>query len=71
MSGLGSTPFSSRALLEKTERELAKLPLDDQPGLHARSLATLARSYAVIGDYAHAERLTDEAHRLLDRAGLD
>ncbi|MBW8809397.1 MAG: serine/threonine protein kinase [Lysobacter sp.] len=33
LSGLGSSRFSSRALLEKTEHELRRLPLDDQPGL--------------------------------------
>ncbi|MGO1071674.1 serine/threonine protein kinase [Lysobacter sp. CA199] len=64
LSGLGNTPFSSRALLEKTEREMAKLPLDDQPALRARSLATLARSYAMIGDYAYAARLTEQAQRI-------
>ncbi|MFD1299738.1 protein kinase [Lysobacter gummosus] len=65
LSGLGSAPFSSRALLEKTERELGKLPLHDQPGLRARSLATLARSYAVIGDYRSAERLAAQAQQAL------
>lgn len=65
VSGLGSTPFSSRALLERTERQLDAMPLGDQPGLHARSLATLARSYAVIGDYRHAKVLADRAERVL------
>ncbi|QWP74828.1 serine/threonine protein kinase [Lysobacter sp. K5869] len=64
-SGLGSVPFSSRALLERTERELRAMPLADQPGLRARSLATLARGYAVIGDYRRAEGLAGEAERVL------
>ncbi|ALN58491.1 protein kinase domain [Lysobacter enzymogenes] len=73
-SGLGSAPFSSRALLERTERELRAMPLDEQPGLRARSLATLARSYAVLGDYRRAETLAEEAQRALgaedDRDGF-
>ncbi|MFQ6312250.1 serine/threonine protein kinase [Lysobacter capsici] len=69
LSGLSTTTFSSKALLEKTERELRKLPLHDQPRLLARGLATLARSYTLVGDYPHANRLIDEAQRVLDRAG--
>ncbi|WP_394540893.1 protein kinase [Lysobacter enzymogenes] len=73
-SGLGSAPFSSRALLERTERELRAMPLAEQPGLRARSLATLARSYAVLGDYRRAEALAEEAQRALgaqaDRDGF-
>ncbi|MBW8810469.1 MAG: hypothetical protein JF591_16990, partial [Lysobacter sp.] len=69
LSGLSTTTFSSKALLEKTERELRRLPLRDQPRLLARGLATLARSYTLVGDYTHAGRLTDEALRVLDRAG--
>ncbi|WP_394540895.1 protein kinase [Lysobacter enzymogenes] len=70
LSGLGSTRFSSRALLERTERELRALPLGDQPTLNAHALATLARSYAQIGDYRRGEDLADQAQRLLDRAGI-
>lgn len=73
-SGLGSAPFSSRALLEHTERELRALRLDDHRGLQARSLATLARSYALLGDYRRAHTLADEAQRTLgaqpDRDGF-
>ncbi|MFK3651619.1 protein kinase [Lysobacter enzymogenes] len=73
-SGLGSAPFSSRALLERTERELRAMRLDDQPGLQARSLGTLARSYALMGDYRRAETLIAEAQRTLgdqdDRDGF-
>ncbi|MGH8079720.1 MAG: protein kinase domain-containing protein [Lysobacter sp.] len=65
LAGLGSAPFSSKQLLDKTERELRKLPLSEQPVLHARSLATLARSYAVIGEYRYAEALASEAQRIL------
>ncbi|QQP97697.1 serine/threonine-protein kinase [Lysobacter enzymogenes] len=73
-SGLGSAPFSSRALLERTERELRAMRLDDQPDLKARSLGTLARSYALMGDYRRAEALVAEAQRTLgagdDRDGF-
>ncbi|WP_157499942.1 serine/threonine-protein kinase [Lysobacter sp. Root983] len=71
LSGLGSAPFSSKALLDKTERELRGLPLDEHPLLHARSLATLARSYAVLGDYRHAQRLADQAQVALGDARDD
>lgn len=71
LSGLGSAPFSSKALLDKTERELRGLPLDEHPLLHARSLATLARSYAVLGDYRHAQRLADQAQATLGDARDD
>ncbi|MEH6419802.1 serine/threonine-protein kinase [Pseudomonas sp. CGJS7] len=71
-SGLGSAPFSSRALLERTERELRAMRLDDQPGLQARSLGTLARSYALMGDYRRADALVAEAERTLgDREDRD
>lgn len=72
LSGLGSTAFSSKALLEKTEHDLRGLPLDEHPALRARGLATLARSYAVAGDYRHADRLAEEAQRTLgDRTDYD
>lgn len=64
LSGLGETRFSSRALLERTERELRALPLADQPGVRAHALATLARSYAQIGDYPRAADLAEEAQRI-------
>ncbi|QWP74829.1 serine/threonine protein kinase [Lysobacter sp. K5869] len=69
LSGLGSARFSSRALLERTERELRALPLADQPALRAHALATLADGFAQIGDYTHGARLADEAHRLSGDAG--
>ncbi|ALN58490.1 serine/threonine-protein kinase Pkn1 [Lysobacter enzymogenes] len=69
LSGLGSTRFSSRALLERTERELRALPLADQPALRAHALATLARGYIQIGDYLRAAKLASEASRISDRAG--
>ena len=65
LSGLGSAPFSSQALLAKTETQLRKLDLRDQPAVLARGLAMLARSYAVIGDYRHAELLADQAQQTL------
>lgn len=65
ISGLGATPFSSDALLEKTERELRRLPLAGYPQLFARSLASLARSRAEIGDVSDANRLAEEAIRTL------
>lgn len=68
LSGLGSARFSSRALLESTERELRTLPLADQPGLRAHALATLARGYAKIGDYRHAAALAAQAQSLADSA---
>lgn len=71
LSGLGSAPFSSRALLNKTEEELRRMSLSDHPKLLAHSLATLARGNAVIGDYKHAEGLADEAMRALGDTGDD
>lgn len=65
ISGLSATPFSSRLLLQKTERELRALPLADHPLLFARAMAALARSRAEIGDIGGANRLTDEAVRIL------
>lgn len=69
LSGLGSTRFSSRALLEHTERELRALPLADQPALLAHALATLARGFVQIGDYRHAAALGEEAQRLSTASG--
>ncbi|MEH6419801.1 serine/threonine-protein kinase [Pseudomonas sp. CGJS7] len=68
LSGLGSGRFSSRALLERTERELRALPLADQPGVRAHALATLARGYAKIGDYRHSAALAAQAQSLADSA---
>lgn len=65
LSGLSTTPFSSDALLSKTERELRQLPLDGSPSVFAHSLATLARSRALMGDYRNAQRLANEASRVL------
>lgn len=65
LSGLGSAPYSSRALLAKTETQLRLLDLREQPAVLARGLAMLARSYAVIGDYRRAELLADQAQRTL------
>ena len=69
LSGLGSARFSSRALLERSERELRALTLADQPALRAHALATLARSFVQIGDYRHAAALAEEAQRISIAAG--
>ncbi|MET4730484.1 tRNA A-37 threonylcarbamoyl transferase component Bud32 [Lysobacter enzymogenes] len=69
LSGLGSARFSSRALLERSERELRALALADQPALRAHALATLARSFVQIGDYRHAAALAEEAQRISIAAG--
>ncbi|KRA45022.1 serine/threonine-protein kinase [Pseudoxanthomonas sp. Root630] len=65
LSGLAETRSSSRLLLEQTEAHLRRLPLESSPALKARALVSLARSYAVLGDYPHALALADEANRLL------
>ncbi|MEG3792408.1 serine/threonine-protein kinase [Lysobacter sp. CCNWLW3] len=69
LSGLGSAPFSSSALLNKTEAQLRQMSLGEHPELLAHSLATLARGNAVIGDYKHAESLAAEAMRALGDSG--
>ena len=66
LSGLGELPFSSSALLRETEAKVRSLDLREQPQVLARALATLARSQAVIGDYARATALAGEASRLQD-----
>ncbi|WP_394695885.1 protein kinase [Pseudoxanthomonas japonensis] len=65
LSGLADTRPSSRTLLERTEAGLRALSLDASPAIKARALASLARSYAALGDYRHALALAGEAHRLL------
>lgn len=65
LSGLAEARPSSRQLLEKTEAYLRDLPLQSSPAIKARALASLARSYAVLGDYAHALSLASDANRLL------
>ncbi|MEI2454127.1 serine/threonine-protein kinase [Lysobacter firmicutimachus] len=69
LSGLSDTPFSSSALLRDVETKVRGLDLSAQPRTLAGALTSLARSRAVIGDYASATRLADEAARLLDRDG--
>ncbi|CAN4277573.1 serine/threonine protein kinase [Pseudoxanthomonas sp. LjRoot125] len=65
LSGLAETRPSSRQLLDQTEAHLRRLPLQSSPTLKARALVSLARSYAVLGDYPHALALADEANTLL------
>ena len=70
LSGLAEARPSSRQLLEKSEAHLRELPLRSSPAIKARALASLARSYALLGDYEHALALASEANLLLadDRA---
>lgn len=65
LSGLAEARPSSRHMLEQTERQLRALPLQSSPAIKARAMASLARSYAALGDYTHALALADEAQRLL------
>ncbi|WP_394537262.1 hypothetical protein PRJ39_13820 [Lysobacter enzymogenes] len=65
LAGLGSAPFSSERLLQHTEAQLRELRLHRHPALYARSLATLARSRAVIGDYDRAQALAEQARQAL------
>ncbi len=69
LSGLADTRPSSRALLERTEGDLRALSLDASPAIEARALASLARSYAALGDYRRALTLAGQAHRLLSNDG--
>ena len=65
LSGLAEARPSSRQLLEKTEAHLRALPPSSSPVIRARALTSLARSYAVLGDYSHALALASQANRLL------
>nr|WP_298132715.1 serine/threonine-protein kinase [uncultured Pseudoxanthomonas sp.] len=65
LSGLADARPSSRHMLQLTEQQLRDLPLHSNPAIKARAMASLARSYAALGDYAHALALAGEAHRLL------
>ena len=64
LSGLSETRFSSLSLLRKTEAQVRAMDLDGEPEVMAQALGSLARSYAVIGDYRHATDLAAEAARL-------
>lgn len=64
LSGLGSMPMSSNALLDDTERRVRALSLQDHPHVLARGLSMLARNYAAVGNYAHATTLAEEAAAL-------
>jgi hypothetical protein len=65
LSGLAENRPSSGHLLERVERELRALPLQSNPAIKARAMASLARSYAALGEYSHALALASEANRLL------
>lgn len=71
LSGLADARPSSRHMLERAESSLRALPLHASPATKARALASLARSYAGLGDYAHALALAGEAHRLLSTTAAD
>ena len=61
LSGLGEVPLSSARLLEQTEAQVRASGLQDQPQVLMQALDSLARGYAVIGDYRHATALANEA----------
>ncbi|WP_334179676.1 serine/threonine-protein kinase [Pseudoxanthomonas sp.] len=65
LSGLAEARPSSRLVLENAETQLRALSLPSSPAIKARALASLARSYAALGDYPHALTLAGEANRLL------
>ncbi|MBD9480713.1 serine/threonine-protein kinase [Pseudoxanthomonas sp. PXM02] len=65
LSGLTETRPSSTRMLERTERELRALPVRSDPAIKARAFASLARSYAALGEYPHALALASEANGLL------
>jgi serine/threonine-protein kinase len=64
LSSLGSTPLSSKALLEDAERQLRRAAGERRPQFLARGLSVLARSYLVRADYAKAQRLLVESDAL-------
>lgn len=64
LSGLGETPLSSDALLRQSEARVRALGLDGHPRVRAQALTVLARSFATVGNYAHATALAEEAARL-------
>lgn len=68
LSGLGDTPLSSAAMLEKSEAYLRGNVLDDHAEVRSRGLSVIARNWAAIGDYRRAEKLAKEA---LDLGGSD
>lgn len=70
LSGLGEAPYSSKRILEKTERQLREAPLRSQPSVLSKGLSMLARNYAIIGEYNHAERLAGEASSLIGATNI-
>jgi hypothetical protein len=71
LSGLAETRPSSHHMLERAEHELRALTLRSNPAIKARALASLARSYAALGEYRRALALASEANRLLADAHAD
>lgn len=70
LSGLNKENFSSDKLLQQTEAQIRELSLQRHPKVMARGLLMLARNHAVIGNYARAQALADEASQL-PKAGRD
>lgn len=68
---LGPVPFAADALLTATETQLRRLAPPTQTLPLACGLSTLARSHALIGHYATAERLAEEANALLRERSAD
>lgn len=64
LSSLGSTPLSSKALLEDAEQQLRMTAGGERPRFLARGLSALARAWLVRADYAKAEALLDESKML-------
>lgn len=71
LSGLADARPSSRHMLQQAEAGVRALPLQSSPAIKARAFASLARSYAALGDYAHALVLGNEAHTLSSLEGRD
>lgn len=66
LSGLGDTAMSSRALLLDTERRVRTVVGTGHPDVLARGLSILARNQVLVGDYARATALAEEAASLRD-----
>ena len=61
LSGLGDIPLTPAAMLQRSEDHLRRESLPEQADVRSRGFSVLARSWAVIGDYAKAEELAHEA----------
>lgn len=70
LSGLGETPLTPAALLQRSEDHVRSQALDNLPEVRARGLSVLARSWAALGHYSRAEELAREAKRNSGNDGL-